>query len=641
MKITKKITSIVLALLLAVSAFAGLAITANAADLPDSVTLTIHKYAIDENDNKNTYIGNDTSNTTGDTKTDVTGTALDGVVFSYVRVCGLNEAAANNITVSGVNAASNYYQTTYNSTVTDAFTDLYETTNGTTTLTLNDQSKYGLYLVVEKSAPASVTEKSVPFFVYLPTTSADGQSFKSKVDVYPKNLITLGGATLEKTVNNKNLTADNFATPLVQYPEFQLKDSEGTVIATIEAKPGSTANVVTATTGKYATAVVTQKDGKIAVDGLPEGIYTFTESKAAIVTGTTELPKCPDKSFTITKGTNIDVVTDTTSADFGKITKQNDNDGKTVADFEIKVDNSSEPTIDKTVDKATATIGENVVWTLTPVVPDDIATYKVYRITDQIDNALDIAGPAAVKIQLSDDGTTYTDYTAVAATVVDKLVTVDFAGHFNDLVGKQLKITITTKINDNAVVDTDIENTGRLDYTNQYNHTNFSEDTDKTKTGGAKVFKYDAADKTKALENVEFALYKNDATTAIKVKETVDGTKGDYTVDPNGSATIKTDINGNVVIRGLEYTATAGTYKLRETKAAPGYQLPTADFDLTVDATTFESVLATNEYPNVKQPELPLTGGMGTTLIYVAGIALIGVGAFFFIRSRKSKKEEA
>lgn len=85
MKITKKITSIVLALLLAVSAFAGLAITANAADLPDSVTLTIHKYAIDENDNKNTYIGNDTSNTTGDTKTDVTGTALDGVVFSYVK----------------------------------------------------------------------------------------------------------------------------------------------------------------------------------------------------------------------------------------------------------------------------------------------------------------------------------------------------------------------------------------------------------------------------------------------------------------------------------------------------------------------------------------------------------------------------
>lgn len=640
MKITKKITSIVLALLLAVSAFAGLAITANAADLPDSVTLTIHKYAIDENDNKNAYIGNNTSNTTGDTTTNVTGTALDGVVFSYVRVCGLNEAATRNITVSGVNAASAYYATTYNSTVTDAFTDLDETTNGTTTLTLNNQNDYGLYLVVEKSAPASVTEKSVPFFVYLPTTSADGQSFKSTVDVYPKNLITLGGATLEKTVNNKNLTAANFTTALVQYPEFQLKDSTGDVIATITAQPGSTQNVVTATTGKYATAVVTQKDGKIAVDGLPEGTYTFTESKAAIVTGNTELPKCPDKTFTIFKGTNIDVVTNTTADNFGTITKQNANDGQEVTDFEIKVDNSSEPTIDKTVDKATATIGENVVWTLTPVVPDDIATYKLYKITDQIAEELDIAGPSAVKIQLSSDGTTYTDYAAVTPTVENKKVTVDFAGHFADLDGKQLKITITTQINDTAQVDADITNTGRLDYTNQYDHTGYSEDTDKTKTGGAKVFKYDAADNTKALENVEFALYKTDATTAIKVKETVDGTKGDYTVDPNGSATITTDVNGNVVIRGLEYTATAGTYKLRETKAAPGYQLPTTDFDLTVDATTFESVFNTNQYPNVKQPELPLTGGMGTILFSVAGIALIGGAAFFFIRSRKTRKEE-
>lgn len=638
MKITKKITSIVLALLLAVSAFAGLAITANAADLPEKVTLTIHKYAIDENNNKDTYIGNNTSNTTGYEITNVPGTPLDGVVFSYVRVCGLNEAATRNINVSGVDAAKNYYATTYNSTVTDAFTDLDETTNGTTTLTLNDQSMYGLYLVVEKSAPASVTEKSVPFFVYLPT--ADGNTFKDTVDVYPKNLITLGGATLEKTVNNKKLTEANFATALVQYPEFQLKDSERNVIATITAKPGPTQNVVPSTTGKYATAVVTQKDGKIAVDGLPEGTYTFTESKAAIVTGTTELPKCPDKTFTIFKGTNIDVVTETTSADFGKITKQNDNDGQKVTDFEIKVDNSSEPTIDKTVDKATATIGENAVWTLTPVVPDDIATYKVYKITDQIVDQLDIDGPNAVKIQLSNDGINYTDYTAVTPAVVNKKVTVDFAGHFNDLVGKKLKITITTKINGNAQAETDITNTGRLDYTNQYDHEGYSEDTDKTKTGGAKVFKYDAANKEQALENVEFTLYKNNATTEIKVKETVAGTKGDYTVDPTGSATITTDVNGSVVIRGLEYTATAGTYKLRETMAAPGYQLPTTDFDLVVDATTYTELLDTNEYPNVKQPELPLTGGMGTILFTVAGLALIGGSAFFFIRSRKSRKEE-
>ena len=55
MKITKKITSIVLALLLAVSAFAGLAITANAADLPNgNVTLVIHKYAKAEGESAGT-----------------------------------------------------------------------------------------------------------------------------------------------------------------------------------------------------------------------------------------------------------------------------------------------------------------------------------------------------------------------------------------------------------------------------------------------------------------------------------------------------------------------------------------------------------------------------------------------------------
>lgn len=657
MKITKKITSIVLALLLAVSAFAGLAITANAADLPDSVTLTIHKYAIDENDNKNAYIGNNTSNTTGDTTTNVTGTPLDGVVFSYVRVCGLNEAADQHITVSGVNAAREYFATTYNSAVTANFKDLPATTNGTTTLTLSDPSKYGLYLVVEKSSPASVTEKSVPFFVYLPTTDSNGESFKSTVDVYPKNLTTLGGAVLTKTINNTafNAISNEDYAKLTTKPQFTLYKRVKTADATtdteiagpITADKNYTTPVAITDNGGVdysSTAKIAQKNGVIAVDGLPVGTYVFKETTQAEYNGET-LPLAPEFEFTVTKGQNGDVtLTDTGFAETSGIVTTETRD------------NSSTPTVTKTVGTSNATVligettsktfqfGETVPYTITTSAPADINDYKTYTITDKLDTQLQFtAGTVVVKngetpltagtdYDLTEpaEGNAYTLTVDLTETGIGKLaanssVTVDFEA----------------TIKDTAEVNTAIPNTAKISWTNANDSTGVPESTPVyVATLGFDAVKVDSADQKVALEGAEFELY--DGNNRVYVVETAE--TGVYKVTTTTNTTkIVTPRSGIIKIEGLA----SKTYNLKETKAPYGYQLPTTNFTVAPSLTTnigaavaTDDTAAVRALPNVKQPDLPLTGGMGTILFTVAGLALIGGSAFFFIRSRKTRKEE-
>ena len=79
-----------------------------------------------------------------------------------------------------------------------------------------------------------------------------------------------------------------------------------------------------------------------------------------------------------------------------------------------------------------------------------------------------------------------------------------------------------------------------------------------------------------------------------------------------------------------------------ETKAAAGYELLDAPVkvDFTADNST-EAVHYTisKDVLNTPKTNLPLTGGMGTVLFSVAGIALLGGAiALLVVRNRKSAK---
>lgn len=627
MKITKKITSIVLALLLAVSAFAGLAITANAVDVPTSATLTIHKYDLDETTATQSRIGN-TSGLTGTTAdgSGANGKPLAGVEFTIYYQGGLGTAVP---------------ETPDTSTATKATKTTG--TDGTAVFTIDGTTlPVGLYYVVETNKPAKVTTKATPFYVYLPMTVQNvgdnsGTAWNSDVHVYPKNLTTLGGATLTKKINNALITAD---TTLVVPPKFKLVEynantegtaTEGTAIATgIEAKAGY--NAVTKADGldaKYDTVVIAQKDGVIAVDGLPVGTYAFIETDAAQVVEGKDLPvDSTPRVFTVSQGYNVDVTT--TEANFGTIVKITAGDNGT---YSFTMDNSSEPTVSKAVDKTNAQIGENVTWTITPVVPADIATYRKYVVTDQIVDQLDIKDASAVTVTATGaELTKDTDYTI---TVVNKLVTVDFTetGRADLATATELKIAIVTQINSSAVADQAITNMAELEYQNSFQTESKKTPSNapETTTGAFKIEKVDKANHDTKLANVEFTLTDS---TGAPVGVTYDNTNKIYVVDPTvNTNTVKTEADGTIYVKGLAYK----TYTLTETKTNNGYQLLTAPKDIPVAKGSGDTAVIIE---NVKQPELPLTGGMGTILFSVAGIALIGGAVFFFIRSRKTRREE-
>ena len=134
-----------------------------------------------------------------------------------------------------------------------------------------------------------------------------------------------------------------------------------------------------------------------------------------------------------------------------------------------------------------------------------------------------------------------------------------------------------------------------------------------------------------ALEGATFALYEV-GTSETKIAE--------GTSDANGNIIFKKDSADTESIK-----LGVGTYRVKETAAAPGYAKTTATYDFEVTETFAKAGTAVFEakdsgedgicnYPT----KLPETGGMGTTLFYIIGGCLvIFAGAMFVVIMRKKK----
>ncbi|MDO4192878.1 MAG: SpaH/EbpB family LPXTG-anchored major pilin [Erysipelotrichaceae bacterium] len=299
---------------------------------------------------------------------------------------------------------------------------------------------------------------------------------------------------------------------------------------------------------------------------------------------------------------------------------------------------NSYPTIVKTMDEnsALAGIGDTVTYTIKVTIPDSVAE-KEMRIVDTITNgltlntAVTVAGATAESAYTSatfvQTGTVEATETAKAATVYT--LTIPAATVIANK-GKTLTFTYTATVNENAIVLDPEINKAHLEY-DEY----VTVDTEvvETETLAFTLQKVDGTDKTTVLTGAQFELY--DAATGGNKINLVKVSDGEYRVataaeaEAAGFESALIDA-GTATINGLN----DATYYLEETKAPTSYNKLEARKEIAVtEATSAEGVDVKVE--NNKGTTLPSTGGIGTTLFYVIGAALVlGSGVLMVSKKR-------
>ena len=353
--------------------------------------------------------------------------------------------------------------------------------------------------------------------------------------------------------------------------------------------------------------------------------------------------------------------------------------GKEIQSSLVTVDGTNEiklkteaPSITKTANTDTVSIGQVVKYTVVGSVPDTTGYSEyVYKIHDTLSNGLDF---------VNDENGTLTSEGKVNVTVtfgkgttdaVTAPATATLSGDGNRTMaldlsewvranqtnkGKEFTVTYYAKVNKDAVVTE--KNKAELVYGNNPSDTTTTKPSEvETPTYYLDINKHIKDQKTSRLAGAKFKLYSNktdaDAANekAIKVSSVADKA-GNYVVDPTSSNTVFESVESigsegyNLHVNGLA----EGTYYLVETKAPDGFNKLTAPIVIKITKSTDTDVnkwtiskdgtVETDKIIDVENSTgsiLPSTGGMGTiAFTVVAALLVLGV-AVSFIRDRKKE----
>lgn len=339
------------------------------------------------------------------------------------------------------------------------------------------------------------------------------------------------------------------------------------------------------------------------------------------------------------------------------------------------------PTVDKDVNKNSASIGETVKFTLTGTMDENLYAYEkyTYKFHDTMSKGLTLdKNSFVVKLdgKTLTEGTDYTiTYKADDATnACGKdgckcsfvIAMTDLSARDDVTPDSKIVVTYNATVNEDA----EIGNPGNpndiyVEYTNDY----YTGDTGKTKEDRVIVFTFEldvtkVDGKTdKALEGAEFILYR-EGTNGKEYLQVENKKVKDWVTDKADASTLKSDEDGKFEIKGLG----EGTYYLEETKAPEGYNLLKNPIKLVIDAEydresgtdtdvikltgltlavndgkaedgTLSTGIVKTEVENNSGFELPSTGGIGTTIFYVAGGIMV-VGAAVLLVTKKRMKTE-
>lgn len=296
-----------------------------------------------------------------------------------------------------------------------------------------------------------------------------------------------------------------------------------------------------------------------------------------------------------------------------------------------KVEDST-PTVNKKIENSdidnsntTAAIGSDVTFTLTAdTVGSSTEKAKMYKLTDTMSEGLTYKEVKEVKV-----GTTVVSTDDYKVTQTGQTVDIEFTSSYLSngdsafYKADKVYVTYVATVNTAALISIAGElkpNTNHVDlhYTNNMNvDSDITGNTVNVYTFTLNVGKVDGNNTTKTLPNATFKLTsKNDAEF---VKTLITGT------------------DGSVTFTGLK----AGTYYVEETVAPEGYNINSKKFEITISTqgiVTGDNVkdnkLVVTDFPL----SVPQTGGAGTVMFTVGGIALIAcAGVLFFVVMRKKK----
>ena len=507
----------------------------------------------------------------------------------------------------------------------------------------------GLYLIIETRKPDSVTKAVEPFLVSIPmtreATDTKGTEWLYNVTVYPKNSTVKGNVTLIKYGSNGTDTIPLEGVQFKLYRYYGLKNEYIEVTPTGGITTGLNGQVTLSelVKGRYVLQEIGYGNSKDTNKGYilnTTGIYAFS------IDGEGKVAANNDETFAGVPGDNGEKVA------VGDGFKLDNTNGATISitnykpDFEKNVTkrDAASPA-DNTTHDADYGVGENVPYTLTIKVPENIAKLKTFKVTDTTQKGQLIQNIDSVKVTATakngTESTTLKKDTAYTVEPKDStsgnesVMTIDFdplqKKAITAYAGGTITITYTATLQDGAVIADKGGNFNTADLiysrttdttTNESTPGNepyqiedkgvvytFALNIKKTAQGGEK-------DK-QPLEKVTFDLYKK----ATKTDLGTLGEDGKYTFKRNPCTsvsgedakklglpmddnqvwlkvgTLKTDSNGEATVSGLP----AGDYKMVETKTADGYNLLSEPVDAKLNLEYKTEWNATGSYENGKE----------------------------------------
>lgn len=295
-----------------------------------------------------------------------------------------------------------------------------------------------------------------------------------------------------------------------------------------------------------------------------------------------------------------------------------------------KVEDST-PTVSKKIENSdiddsntTAAIGSDVTFTLTAdTVGSSTEKAKMYKLTDTMSAGLTYKEVKEVKV-----GTTVVSTDDYKVTQTGQTVDIEFTSSYlnNDTsafyTADKVSVTYVATVNTAALISIAGElkpNTNHVDlhYTNNMDvDSDITGNTVNVYTLTLNVGKVDGNNTTKTLPNATFKLTSDTDTTGT---------------------TLTTGEDGSVTFTGLK----AGKYYVEETVAPEGYNINSKKFEITISTqgivtgdNVTDNKLVVTDFPL----SVPQTGGAGTVMFTVGGIALIAcAGVLFFVVMRKKK----
>ena len=310
-------------------------------------------------------------------------------------------------------------------------------------------------------------------------------------------------------------------------------------------------------------------------------------------------------------------------------------------------DKNEEPTVTKKiidnnegeVKLNTANIGETITFQTTIKVAKGAKNYILY---DEMDTGLELVEIAGKLVAINNADNEHPDageYEVVRNKTGKDGFTLTFKNSYieKQKVNSNITIQYYAKVTDKAPMDKAMKNDTYLKYGDNQKT---EHDTTETYTFTIPVFKYKG--NNEGLSGAKFRLYNNAKCEDEDIVGLEKTDENNYTYSSDGSAVLESPTSGKFNINGLK----AGTYYLKEIESPAGYNKLDKAIQITVglDEAKNKHMYEGTNTSNITEVRvlnksgslLPSTGGMGTTVFYIAGAFLVLISGVVLIAKKRT-----